>query len=118
MNRDISDMIYAAAKEVIDIYPVVADVEEFEKLPLPYAVYRIEQRYARTKEQRRSEWEVGFLVVANGYSECWALTAKLETAIEGVSGKEVVAKAIGGNVQFDGDDRVYIGETTVEIIEL
>lgn len=118
MNRDISDMIYAAAKEVIDIYPVVADVEDYEKLPLPYAVYRINRKYARTKEQRRSEWGVGFLVVASSYSECWSIMTRLEDAMELMREGGISAKAIGGEVKFDGDDRVYIGETTVEIKEL
>lgn len=116
--KDISDIVYASAKEVVDIYPVVADVEDYERLPLPYAVYRINRKYARTKEQRRSEWGVGFLVVAGSYSECWSLMTQLENAMEALTGAELTAKAIGGEVKFDGDDRVYIGETTVEIKEL
>lgn len=117
MTADISDIIYATAKDVVDIYPVVADVEEFKKLPLPYAVYRIEERFARTKERKRRMWDVSFLIVAQSYADGKALISRLGEKMEHIE-DNLFVKQGESKIDFDGDDRVYVCNLNVEIEEL
>lgn len=117
MIQDISELLYSAASGVVDTYPVVADVENYAELPLPYAVYRLTKEPRRTKERRRNAWDVEFLLVAQTSSGCRALLDRLESSLEGLS---PAVSVLSGNssVEFDDDDRVYIGKIQFKIEEL
>ena len=41
MKQEISTLIYDTLKGIVEIYPVLADVEDSKNLPVPYAIYPV-----------------------------------------------------------------------------
>ena len=49
MKQEISTLIYDTLKGIVEIYPVLADVEDSKNLPVPYAIYQLKESGNKTK---------------------------------------------------------------------
>lgn len=107
--KEIGDMISAALKGVVDVYPQVADFEDAENLPYPFAVYRVDETGAMTKEGPRSgQYTANIAVVSDGYDAGVELTERVKQALQGASTPAVRFVFGGVTTDFDEEDRAYI----------
>ena len=108
--EEIDRVLCEALKAVGDVYPTVADVERARNVRMPYAVYRVTRSGTRTKEGTRETYEAVAVVVDRTYAGCQAATRKAEAAMEGLDRRMYAVSPATTEVQYDVDDRAFVGE--------
>ena len=81
MKQEISTLIYATLKGIVEIYPVLADVEDSKNLPVPYAIYQLKESGNKTKETVKKVYDTGIFIVTDTYEIAWEIIHKVEEAI-------------------------------------
>ena len=65
MKQEISTLIYDTLKGIVEIYPVLADVEDSKNLPVPYAIYQLKESGNKTKETVKKVYDTGIFIVTD-----------------------------------------------------
>ena len=90
----------------MEIYPVLADVEDSKNLPVPYAIYQLKESGNKTKETVKKVYDTGIFIVTDTYE------------INLLDRSSICVSAITGEVKYDGEDRRYVGEMSFTIKKL
>ena len=115
MKQEISTLIYDTLKGIVEIYPVLADVEDSKNLPVPYAIYQLKESGNKTKETVKKVYDTGIFIVTDTYEIAWEIIHKVEEAINLLDRSSICVSAITGEVKYDGEDRRYVGEMSFTI---
>lgn len=111
--KELGDIIKRALTGIVDVYPQIADFEEEENLPYPFAVYRIDEMAATTKEGERSgQYTVNVVVVSDNYDNHIALTDRVKEAVLMTRTREMSVRYGGTTTDYDEDDRAYLSDIT------
>lgn len=103
---------------IVNVYPEVADLEDDENLPLPFAVYKVKRFGSKTKEANHSGvYSVNILAVCAEYDESLVLENKIRDAILILQGKDTNVSFSDSSREFDDDDRAWVTEMNFEIKE-
>lgn len=107
--KAIGDIISSALNGIVDVFPQIADFEDEENLPYPFAVYRVDETGAMTKEGPRSgQYTANIAVVSDGYDAGVELVERVKHALQGASTSEVRFVFVGVSTDYDEEDRAYI----------
>ena len=118
MKQEISTLIYDTLKGIVEIYPVLADVEDSKNLPVPYAIYQLKESGNKTKETVKKVYDTGIFIVTDTYEIAWEIIHKVEEAINLLDRSSICVSSITGEVKYDGEDRRYVGEMSFTIKKL
>ena len=118
MKQELSTLIYDTLKGIVEIYPVLADVEDSKNLPVPYAIYQLKESGNKTKETVKKVYDTGIFIVTDTYEIAWEIIHKVEEAINLLDRSSICVSAITGEVKYDGEDRRYVGEMSFTIKKL
>lgn len=118
MEETISTVLYDLLKDVIDTYPVLADVENAKMLALPYAVYKVKHSGESTKEMVRDRYSVGIFLAAVSYPEADGLAHKVRDLVYSLRGKEYAVSVVEYEIDFDAEDRRYVCELSFNLKKL
>jgi hypothetical protein len=114
--KEIGDIIKEALSGVVDVYPQIADFESEENLPYPFAVYRVDEVGARTKEgESQATHTVSVAVVDNQYDELTEITDAVKEAILTRRTRTMGIRYNGTTTDYDEDDRAYIADLSFTI---
>ena len=118
MNQEISVLLYETMKDIVETYPVLADIEDSKDLPVPYAIYQLRETGSRTKEAVKKIYDVGDFLVTDSYGSAWDIIHKVEKKIDTWDHSKFCTSPVSGEVKYDRDDRCYIGEMSFTIKKL
>lgn len=118
MNQDISVLLYETMRDIVETYPVLADIEDSKDLPVPYAIYQLRETGNRTKEVVKKTYDVGVFIVADSYRSAWDIIHKVEEKIDTWDNAKFYTSPVSGEVKYDRDDRCYVGEMNFTIKKL
>ncbi|WP_303182163.1 hypothetical protein [uncultured Butyricimonas sp.] len=100
----------------VDVYPEIADFEDQENIPLPFAIYKMKQEGTKTKDSSSfGNYSVSVLLVCEGYDESLVMTGKVREALLSLQDRNTNVTFISSSVDFDDDDRAYVTEINFTI---
>ena len=103
-------------KEIVNVYPEVADLEDNDNLPLPFAVYKLKRFGSKTKETSRSgTYSVNVLSACGEYDEALRLENEIREAMLSLQDSKTNVSFIDSSRDFDDDDRAWVTEINFEI---
>lgn len=103
-------------KEIVNVFPEVADLEGHDNLPLPFAVYKVKRFGSKTKEVNRSGvYSVNVLSVCGEYDESLKLENKISEAMLSLQDSRTNVSFLDSSREFDDDDRAWVTEMNFEI---
>lgn len=118
MEQEISALIYGTLKDIVEAYPVLADIENSSHLPIPYAIYQLKESGNKTKETVKKLYDIGVFIVCDDYGGCWDIIHRIEFAVSVLDSSKYCVSATTGEVKYDGEDRRYVGEMSFTIKKL
>lgn len=107
--KTLSDIINNALKGIINIFPQIADFEDAENLPYPFAVYRIDETGAQTKGgERRKQYTVSIALVCESYDNIVTLGETIKAAILALRSTDMAINYGTTTTDYDEEDRAYM----------
>ena len=102
--------------KILNVFPGVADLEDNDNLPLPFAVYKVKRFGSKTKETNHSgTYSVNVLSVCGEYDEALGLEDKIREAMLSLQDSRTNVSFIDSSRDFDDDDRAWVTEINFEI---
>ena len=102
--------------DFVEVFPEIADFEDQENTPLPFAIYKIKQEGMKTKNSDSvGNNPVSVLFVCDGYNESVSMTGKVREALLSLKDRKTNVSFISSSIDFDDDDRAYVTEMNFTI---
>lgn len=114
---DMNEIVCSKLKDIINIFPVVANVEDQTKIQMPWAVYRIQESETPTKDSTYREWNVSLFIASESHDKCKDLSVQCLAALKTLKNDNYAVCDVSSKISFDQDDRAYIGELSLTIKE-
>ena len=96
-------------KTIVNTYPEVADIEDAENLPLPFAVYKIKSFGSKTKDSDTTGvFAVEIMLVCEEYGEMEETSERIKSAVLSIKDRNTVVVFNDLEGDFDGEDRAYL----------
>ena len=112
----LGDRINEALHGFVEVFPEIADFEDQENIPFPFAIYKIKREGTKTKESHDSgNHSVGILLVCEGYNESLVMFEKVREAILSMQDRNTNVSFLSSTTDFDDDDRAYVTEMNFTI---
>ena len=112
----LGDRINEILSGFVNVFPEIADFEDQENIPLPFAVYKVKQEGSKTKDSSTfGNHSVSILQVCEGYDESLSMIESVREAILSLQDRNTNVTFISSHVDFDDDDRAYVAEMNFTI---
>lgn len=112
----LGDRINEVLRGFVNVFPEIADFEDQENIPFPFAIYKIKQEGMKTKDSHGfGNNSVSVLLVCEGYDESLVMAGKVREALLSFEDRKTNVSFISSSVDFDDDDRVYVSEINFTI---
>lgn len=107
----LGDRINEVLQSFVNVFPEIADFEDQENIPFPFAVYKIKQEGMKTKDSNSfGNNSVSVLLVCEGYDESLVMTGKVREALLSMQDRNTNVSFLSFSTDFDDDDRAYVAE--------
>ena len=107
----LGDRINEVLQGFVNVFPEIADFEDQENIPFPFAVYKIKQEGMKTKDSNSfGNNSVSVLLACEGYNERLVMTGKVREALLSLQDRNTNVSFLSSSTDFDDDDRAYVTE--------
>lgn len=107
----LSERIYNVLSGVVETFPVIADIEDRDKLPNSFAIYKIKEAGKKTKDGNKTvENSVSVMLVCEQYDEMESRSMSIKDAVLSLQDRNTLVTFDTLTSDFDGEDRVYVSE--------
>ncbi len=102
--------------KILNVFPGVADLEDNDNLPLPFAVYKVKRFGSKTKDANHSgTYSVNILSACREYNEALNLEEQIRVAMLALQDTATNVSFLDVSRDFDDDDRAWVSEINFEI---
>lgn len=110
----IAELIYSVLSPEINVYPVIADIESFEKLTYPYCIYKIRTAPDKRKgEKERTFSEVRLFIATKSYDDGNQFGTRIKDLFENLT--DFSMNGYAHSTEFEHEDKIYVTEIDFSI---